>query len=56
MFVDTHCHLYRSYYEDLDDVIDQIKESEIYNEKYMQALRGRLAERRSLKIPQRRWS
>ena len=30
MFVDTHCHLYRSYYEDLDDVIDQIKESEIY--------------------------
>lgn len=30
MFVDTHCHLYRSYYEDLDDVIEQIKESEIY--------------------------
>ena len=30
MFVDTHCHLYRSYYEDLDDVIVQIKESEIY--------------------------
>lgn len=30
MFVDTHCHLYRSYYEDLDDVIKQIKESEIY--------------------------
>ena len=30
MFVDTHCHLYRSYYEDLDDVIAQIKESEIY--------------------------
>jgi TatD DNase family protein len=30
MFVDTHCHLYRSYYEDLDDVISQIKESEIY--------------------------
>ena len=30
MFVDTHCHLYRSYYEDLDDVIDQIKKSEIY--------------------------
>lgn len=29
MFVDTHCHLYRSYYEDLDDVIEQIKESEI---------------------------
>ncbi|MBQ3571956.1 MAG: hypothetical protein IJA15_03920 [Clostridia bacterium] len=33
----------------------RIKESEIYNEKYMQALRGRLAERSSLKIPQRRW-
>ena len=30
MFVDTHCHLYRSYYEDLDDVIEQIKQSEIY--------------------------
>lgn len=30
MFVDTHCHLYRSYYEDLDDVIEQIKKSEIY--------------------------
>ena len=30
MFVDTHCHLYRSYYEDLDDVIEQINESEIY--------------------------
>ena len=30
MFVDTHCHLYRSYYEDLDDIIKQIKESEIY--------------------------
>ena len=30
MFVDTHCHLYRSYYEDLDDVIDNIKQSEIY--------------------------
>lgn len=30
MFVDTHCHLYSSYYEDLDDVIEQIKESEIY--------------------------
>lgn len=30
MFVDTHCHLYRSYYEDLDDVIEQIKDSEIY--------------------------
>ena len=30
MFVDTHCHLYRSYYEDLDDVIEQIKQSKIY--------------------------
>lgn len=30
MFVDTHCHLYRSYYEDLDDVIELIKKSEIY--------------------------
>ena len=30
MFVDTHCHLYRSYYEDFDDVIEQIKKSEIY--------------------------
>ena len=30
MFVDTHCHLYRSYYEDLDDIIEQIKQSEIY--------------------------
>ena len=30
MFVDTHCHFYRSYYEDLDDVIDQIKQSKIY--------------------------
>ena len=30
MFVDTHCHLYRSYYEDLDDVIEQIRQSEIY--------------------------
>lgn len=30
MFVDTHCHLYRSYYDDLDDVIELIKESEIY--------------------------
>ena len=29
MFTDTHCHLYRSYYEDLDDVIEQIKNSEI---------------------------
>ena len=29
MFVDTHCHLYRCYYEDLDDVIEQIKKSEI---------------------------
>ena len=28
MFTDTHCHLYRSYYEDLDDVIEQIKNSE----------------------------
>ena len=30
MFVDTHCHLYRSYYEDLDDIIEQIKQSKIY--------------------------
>ena len=30
MFVDTHCHLYRSYFEDLDDVMKQIKQSEIY--------------------------
>ena len=30
MFVDTHCHLYRSYYEDFDDIIEQIKQSEIY--------------------------
>lgn len=29
MFTDTHCHLYRSYYEDLDDVVEQIKNSEI---------------------------
>lgn len=29
MFTDTHCHLYCSYYEDLDDVIEQIKNSEI---------------------------
>lgn len=30
MFVDTHCHLYRSYYENLDDIIEQIKQSEIH--------------------------
>ena len=29
MFTDTHCHLYRSYYDDLDDVIMQIRDSEI---------------------------
>ena len=30
MFVDTHCHLYPSYYEDLEDIISQIKPGEIY--------------------------
>ena len=30
MFVDTHCHLYPSYYEDLEDIISKIKPSEIY--------------------------
>lgn len=30
MFVDTHCHLYPSYYEDLEDIIGKIKPGEIY--------------------------
>ena len=30
MFVDTHCHLYPSYYEDLDEIITQFKPGEIY--------------------------
>ena len=30
MFVDTHCHLYPSYYEDLEDIINQFKPDEIY--------------------------
>lgn len=30
MFVDTHCHLYPSYYEDLEDIISKIKPGEIY--------------------------
>lgn len=29
MFVDTHCHLYNEYYEDLDDVLKKIKDSGI---------------------------
>ena len=29
MFVDTHCHLYKEYYEDLDDILRKIKDSGI---------------------------
>lgn len=29
MFTDTHCHLYNEYYEDLDEIIDKIKNSKI---------------------------
>lgn len=29
MFIDTHCHLYKEYYDDLDDIINKIKESKI---------------------------
>ena len=29
MFTDTHCHLYKEYYEDLDEVIDKIENSKI---------------------------
>lgn len=29
MFIDTHCHLYNEYYEDLDDVLKKIKDSGI---------------------------
>lgn len=29
MFIDTHCHLYKDYYDDLDDIINKIKESKI---------------------------
>lgn len=29
MFTDTHCHLYKEYYEDLDEIIDKIKRSKI---------------------------
>lgn len=29
MFTDTHCHLYKEYYEDLDRLIDKIKRSKI---------------------------
>lgn len=30
MFVDTHCHLYPSYYEDFEDIISKIKPGEIH--------------------------
>ena len=29
MFTDTHCHLYKEYYEDLDEIIDKIENSKI---------------------------
>ena len=29
MFIDTHCHLFHEYYEDLDDVIKKIKDNNI---------------------------
>lgn len=29
MFIDTHCHLYKKYYDDLDDVLAKIKNSNI---------------------------
>ena len=28
--IDTHCHLFRSYYEDLDNLIVKLKENNIY--------------------------
>lgn len=29
MFTDTHCHIYNEYYEDMDDIINKIKNSKI---------------------------
>ena len=29
MFIDTHCHIYSEYYEDIDDIMNKIKNSGI---------------------------
>lgn len=29
MFIDTHCHIYREYYDDLDMIVDKIKKANI---------------------------
>ena len=31
MFTDTHCHLYQEYYEDMDAILDKIKNNSIKN-------------------------
>ncbi len=30
MFTDTHCHIYKEYYEDIDEVVNKCKESDIH--------------------------
>ena len=29
MFVDTHCHLFKEYYENIDDIISRCKENNV---------------------------
>ena len=53
--IDTHCHLFRSYYEDLDNLIVKLKENNITDKKDIQFIkkyiRKQITNKEKLKQP-----